>query len=34
MKFEELFNEWEKDSSIDKTELADEALRIPKLHHK
>ena len=34
MKFEDLFNEWEKDSSIDKTELADEALRIPKLHHK
>ena len=34
MKFEDLFNEWEKDSKIDKTELSDEALKIPKLHHK
>lgn len=34
MKFEELFSEWEKDSVIDKTELADEAIKIPKLHHK
>ncbi len=34
MKFEELFEEWKKDTRIDKTELADEALKIPKLHHK
>lgn len=32
--FEELFNEWDKDSSIDKTKLDDESLRITKLHHK
>lgn len=32
--FEELFNEWEKDSNIDKTKLDDESLRITKLHHK
>ena len=34
MKFEEIFSYWEKDSEIDKTNLADESLRIPKLHHK
>lgn len=34
MKFEDIFDEWSKDSAIDKTELADESLRIPKLHHK
>lgn len=34
MKFEEIFSNWEKDSEIDKTNLADESLRIPKLHHK
>jgi len=34
MKFEDLFEEWKKDTRIDKTELADEALKIPKLHHK
>lgn len=34
MKIEELFDEWSKDSEIDKTELSDEALKIPKLHHK
>ena len=34
MKFEELFEEWKKDSEIDRTELANESLRIPKLHHK
>lgn len=34
MKFEDIFEEWNKDSTIDKTELADESLRIPKLHHK
>jgi hypothetical protein len=34
MKFEDIFASWEKDSVIDKTELADESLKIPKLHHK
>jgi hypothetical protein len=34
MKFEELIELWDKDSHIDKTELGDEALKIPKLHHK
>lgn len=34
MKIEEIFTQWEKDSKIDKTELGDEALSIPKLHHK
>jgi hypothetical protein len=34
MKFEDIFSSWEKDSVIDKTELADESLKIPKLHHK
>ena len=34
MKFEELFNEWNKDSEIDRTDLANESLKIPKLHHK
>jgi hypothetical protein len=34
MKVEEIFAQWEKDSKIDKTELGDEALNIPKLHHK
>jgi hypothetical protein len=34
MKIEEIFTEWKKDSVIDKTELGDEALSIPKLHHK
>lgn len=34
LNFEELFNEWDKDSEIDKTRLDDESLRIPKLHHK
>lgn len=34
MKFEEIFNSWEKDSEIDKTNLAEESLIIPKLHHK
>lgn len=27
-------NEWNIDSDIDKTELGDEALKVPKLHHK
>lgn len=34
MKIEEIFEQWEKDSQIDKTELGDAALNIPKLHHK
>ena len=34
MKTEEIFELWEKDSHIDKTELDDESLKIPKLHHK
>lgn len=34
MKLEAIFEEWEKDSQIDKTELADESLKIPSLHHK
>jgi hypothetical protein len=34
MKIEKIFEEWEKDSTIDKTELGDEALKIPSLHHK
>lgn len=34
MKFEDVFASWEKDSIIDRTELADESLKIPKLHHK
>jgi hypothetical protein len=34
MKLEEIFGQWKDDSVIDKTELGDEALKIPKLHHK
>ena len=34
MKLEDIFNEWDQDSRIDRTELGDEALKIPKLHHK
>ena len=34
MKFEDIFSSWEKDSVIDRTELGDESLKIPKLHHK
>lgn len=34
MKIEEVFELWEQDSQIDKTELGDAALDIPKLHHK
>ena len=34
MKCEDIFTAWEKDSTIDRTELADESLKIPKLHHK
>jgi hypothetical protein len=34
MKLEDIYSEWEKDATIDRTELSDEVLRIPKLHHK
>ena len=34
MKFEDIFEEWKNDSEIDRTELANESLKIPKLHHK
>lgn len=34
MTFEEILAFWEKDSFIDKSELATESLNIPKLHHK
>lgn len=34
MKLEEIFVNWKEDSNIDKTELGDEAIRIPKLHNK
>ena len=34
MKFEEIIELWGEDSQIDKSELGDEALKIPKLHHK
>jgi len=34
MKFEDILTEWENDSQIDKTEIGDESLKIPKLHFK
>jgi len=34
MKLEDIFEQWKVDAEIDKTELGDEALKIPKLHHK
>jgi hypothetical protein len=34
MKIEEIFDEWKTDSSIDRTELGDESLNVPKLHNK
>jgi len=34
MKLEEIQSMWEKDSSIDRTELGEESLRIPQLHAK
>lgn len=34
MTLEEIFSEWEKDSEIDSTNLHNESLNIPKLHHK
>jgi hypothetical protein len=34
MKLEEIQNEWEKDAVIDRTELGEESIKIPKLHSK
>jgi hypothetical protein len=34
MKIDEIFEQWEKDSQVDKTELGDASLDTPKLHHK
>jgi hypothetical protein len=34
MKLDAIYEEWNKNTEIDKTELGDEALKIPKLHHK
>lgn len=34
MKIEEILELWKEDSNIDRTELGDEALKIPKLHQK
>jgi len=34
MKLEEIYEQWKIDSEIDKTELGEEAIKIPKLHHK
>jgi hypothetical protein len=34
MKLESIYEEWNKDSEIDMTELGNEAIKIPKLHHK
>lgn len=34
MKIDDIYNEWETDSHIDRTELGNESLKIPKLHHK
>jgi len=34
MKLETIYEEWKLDSEIDMTELGNEAIKIPKLHHK
>jgi hypothetical protein len=34
MKIEDILESWKEDVVIDRTELGDEALKIPKLHHK
>lgn len=34
MQIDEILNEWEKDSSIDRTDISGETLKVPKLHHK
>jgi hypothetical protein len=34
MKIDDIYTQWEQDSHIDRSELGNEALNIPKLHHK
>jgi hypothetical protein len=34
MKLEEIYEQWDKDSSIDTTNLGDESIKIPSLHNK
>lgn len=34
MKLEEILELWKEDSTVDKTEISDEAVKIAKLHHK
>lgn len=34
MKLDEIYQLWEQDSKIDRSELAEESLKIPQLHHK
>jgi hypothetical protein len=34
MKLDEIYDMWSVDSEVDKTELGEESLKIPKLHHK
>lgn len=34
MKLEDIFEVWKEDSNIDRTELGEESLKLPKLHHK
>lgn len=34
MKLDELYQLWEQDSKVDRSELAEESLKIPQLHHK
>lgn len=34
MNIDDILEQWQEDTKIDRTELGDEALRIPKLHHK
>lgn len=34
MKIEQIIELWDTDTNIDKTELGDESVKIPKLHHK
>lgn len=34
MKLEDIFNLWEVDSKIDRTDISNEAAKIPQLHHK
>ena len=34
MKLDDIYDMWKVDSDVDRTELGDESLKIPKLHHK